>query len=1024
MKKYLIYLFISIIPFPLYSQSRDLFNLSMDAMEDPSVEAWEMMRFGGDQHALNTGTMTFSLPLYTYRDEDFEIPMSLEYSFDGYRPSVHSGTVGLGWYLECGGVITRDVKGMADETNWGDGWDHGYYYTVTHESGQQVLVTNKYFDRFGICSRFTDANIELNTDIPQYWFRGEGFRSRYDVNPDIFHFRFLGHHGDFIMLEDGTFQVFNSDLPYGTVQVQMETRSGLENVFSAFTLDTGDGYTYRFEPGGWSKSSQIQPSQDCFQEGDTVEEFLHNVGHISTGIYSKLMQGILRDDAWYPNGVDLLDKRQTVTLWQLTQITAPNGNTVEFSYKKNFGLDIGVSIYYSPAYLYAQDTQASPPPLPGEVHDFQTSQSAEIRTLSSSNSSPLEAVRVNGKEIIRLMYSKKERMESTETSFCKLPVSHIYEDDLPLGTALNNELALNTIIVNNRVGAALGAICLEQFYTGASGGAPRMMLQSVNNSMTGVFGFEYNVDSTFVFPHNDTEATDYWGFWNGKSYTNFRQYLCSNGMNAVSLYDQVSSGIKNPDYTYSAKGALTRIVYPTGGYTEISYEPHSVGQLLYRDEASFPYTIANTRQFEAGGVRVKRIRENAGGSIYTRRYTYLTGQGGSSGILMQMPRYLIPTEVHLSAETLNLTNDLAIFLLLYTSDTVGTMSSDPHVTYSAVQECYEDHSIREYLFTDYDDYPDGYTEGTHYAKILPHELLFVSFYSDSQAEVLERLCAPPTIDNHMMRGKVKQITTTVHSPEGRRVTKTEKTFYNKTTHSSADLYYNMIACFSKIPYIIQSPFVIRTEEEEMDSGDPSCSTLVRNCREYNGKGQLVSETQMDRSGNGRGIYYKYAHETNSGGLLSSISDIAETALADSVEYFLRRNRMLYEGLNPNPIRVTQFSASSVTPAPNDVFSSQGNSRIFTMTYNNKYRPTQISSVHSGYMKYIWDDAGDYLVSREENALENVTSFEWKDMVGLARITLPTGQETRYEYDSRNRLLLEYNQHNQAVKRYDYHVDNE
>lgn len=76
------------------------------------------------------------------------------------------------------------------------------------------------------------------------------------------------------------------------------------------------------------------------------------------------------------------------------------------------------------------------------------------------------------------------------------------------------------------------------------------------------------------------------------------------------------------------------------------------------------------------------------------------------------------------------------------------------------------------------------------------------------------------------------------------------------------------------------------------------------------------------------------------------------------------------------------------------------------------------------MKYIWDDAGDYLISKEENALENITSFEWKDMVGLARITFPTGQETHYEYDSRNRLLLEYNQRNQAVKRYDYHVDNE
>ena len=81
----------------------------------PSVEAWQMTRYGNLTPSLYTGAMTFSLPLYTYEDPDFTIPISLEYSFDGYRPGQHSGTVGYGWYLNCGGVITREVRGLPDE---------------------------------------------------------------------------------------------------------------------------------------------------------------------------------------------------------------------------------------------------------------------------------------------------------------------------------------------------------------------------------------------------------------------------------------------------------------------------------------------------------------------------------------------------------------------------------------------------------------------------------------------------------------------------------------------------------------------------------------------------------------------------------------------------------------------------------------------------------------------------------------------------------------------------------------------
>ena len=43
--------------------------------------------------------MTCSLPLYTYSDPDFNLPISLEYNYDGYKVARSAGTVGLGWAL-------------------------------------------------------------------------------------------------------------------------------------------------------------------------------------------------------------------------------------------------------------------------------------------------------------------------------------------------------------------------------------------------------------------------------------------------------------------------------------------------------------------------------------------------------------------------------------------------------------------------------------------------------------------------------------------------------------------------------------------------------------------------------------------------------------------------------------------------------------------------------------------------------------------------------------------------------------
>ena len=68
----------------------------------PQVESFQITKSGNLTPSLYTGAMTYSLPLYTYSDPDFNLPISLEYNYDGYKVARSAGTVGLGWALNYG----------------------------------------------------------------------------------------------------------------------------------------------------------------------------------------------------------------------------------------------------------------------------------------------------------------------------------------------------------------------------------------------------------------------------------------------------------------------------------------------------------------------------------------------------------------------------------------------------------------------------------------------------------------------------------------------------------------------------------------------------------------------------------------------------------------------------------------------------------------------------------------------------------------------------------------------------------
>ena len=51
---------------------------------DPGIESWQLTRQGNLSPSLYTGAMQWTLPLYTYKDPDFELPITLEYFYDGF----------------------------------------------------------------------------------------------------------------------------------------------------------------------------------------------------------------------------------------------------------------------------------------------------------------------------------------------------------------------------------------------------------------------------------------------------------------------------------------------------------------------------------------------------------------------------------------------------------------------------------------------------------------------------------------------------------------------------------------------------------------------------------------------------------------------------------------------------------------------------------------------------------------------------------------------------------------------------
>ncbi|PYP54606.1 MAG: hypothetical protein DMD40_16020 [Gemmatimonadetes bacterium] len=181
----------------------------------PSPTAATFGKFGDIPVSMYTGTPEIGVPLFTVKGKTLQLPIALSYHASGIKVDEIGGWVGMGWTLDAGGVITRTVRGLVDEQNYG-------YYREGHT----------FYDN----THWPTPPREIFINLAQGVLDGE---------PDQFFFNFAGMSGEFVAGPTSTDPNHKeyATIPYRNWRIE-PTLGGPG--FASWVITTEDGTRYTF----------------------------------------------------------------------------------------------------------------------------------------------------------------------------------------------------------------------------------------------------------------------------------------------------------------------------------------------------------------------------------------------------------------------------------------------------------------------------------------------------------------------------------------------------------------------------------------------------------------------------------------------------------------------------------------------------------------------------------------------------------------------------------------------------------
>ncbi|MFA6336001.1 MAG: hypothetical protein WCX48_10725, partial [Bacteroidales bacterium] len=253
----------------------------------PNPQVADFAQYGNININKYNGLIDLEIKLEGYKDNDFDIPISIKYLSKGFIPFKRPSPVGLNWFLNCGGVITRVVNGSPDDTR-------GFYSQTMdpdHDKymldGLLVAIRDNTFETYTE-NNLWNFNVDLGSNNP---YTIKDFN--YDFEPDIFTYNFNNYSGSFIISNSGDPVMISENgciIDIDSLSVQSYSTSAVP-VNSKIKITTPEGYIYRF--GG---------------NASFIEWYIPN-----NPLYCKVVP-------------------RHITSWFLESIEAPNNRKATFSY--------------------------------------------------------------------------------------------------------------------------------------------------------------------------------------------------------------------------------------------------------------------------------------------------------------------------------------------------------------------------------------------------------------------------------------------------------------------------------------------------------------------------------------------------------------------------------------------------------------------------------------------------------------------------------------------------------------------
>ncbi len=517
--------------------------------QPPDVTAFN--RYGSYDINYYIGSPSISIPLFSIDEKEISIPISLSYTSGGARVADESTWVGLGWNLYPGGSITRIIQGDPDNTT-------SYYDQSMHNSSVYNWLLSDWNENKDIeyvqhhcCGTTWRFEEDVYNYSSEFWINrispsilGGFFEGMADnplwFNPDIYIFNFLGFSGKFYIHPDTKQIVFLEQKEY-----------------IVFEKDTAN---WNCEENGWI-ATLPDGMKIYFQAVETVKK--------ETASTSQPVA--------YPS-----------ITWKISKIILKDNAEIKFNYDDVLYLTASVSDNQNWQYVDDNDYQGNRPgavltpgyfinsPASGNLKPFPVQNNLKVL---SSIVSPNYTV-----NFVRDLNRNKPFLKSVEILDNKnIEIKQGYEFSL-LPYAKNSNLPWNhkyavqnyPFTMDEDVATKYKLVDLKNY----------VIKNGYKNYKGNPHKFEYRED--IGLPGILSLAQDYWGYYNGQDDNtglipdDTQIYAAGGIINENTLSPTRSSdnlrlkanSNRGVSVDHMLQGQLTKITYPTKGYSEFKFEPH------------------------------------------------------------------------------------------------------------------------------------------------------------------------------------------------------------------------------------------------------------------------------------------------------------------------------------------------------------------------------------------------------------------------------------------------------------------